>query len=65
MFLRSHAQKYIPGVYLHICKLYTCVNLAHANWTLDSPIPDTSTVATNMTESCHKKTCLLHNARTN
>ena len=34
MYLRSHAQKYIPGVYLHVCKLYTCVNLAHANWTL-------------------------------
>ena len=30
----SHAQKYIPGVYLHVCKLYTRVNLAHANWTL-------------------------------
>ena len=34
MYLRSHAQKYIPGVYLHVCKLYTRVNLAHANWTL-------------------------------
>ena len=21
------------GVYLHVCKLYTCVNLAHAHWT--------------------------------
>ena len=39
MYLRSHAQKYIPGVYLHVCKLYTCVNLAHANWTIDSKIP--------------------------
>ena len=38
MYLRSHAQKYIPGVYLHICKLYTRVNLAHANWTLDLQI---------------------------
>ena len=35
MYLRSHAQKYIPGVYLHVCKFYTRVNLAHANWTLD------------------------------
>ena len=34
MYLRSHAQKYIPGVYLHVCKLYTRVNLVHANWTL-------------------------------
>ena len=34
MYLRSHAQKYIPGVYLHVCKLYTRVNLAHSNWTL-------------------------------
>ena len=34
MYLRSHAQKYMPGVYLHVCKLYTRVNLAHANWTI-------------------------------
>ena len=33
-YLRPHAQKYIPGVYLHVCKLYTRVNLALANWTL-------------------------------
>ena len=33
MYLHSHAQKYIPGVYLHVCKLYMCVNLGHANWT--------------------------------
>ena len=39
MYLRSHAQKYIPGVYLHVCKLYTRVNLAHANGTLDVFIP--------------------------
>ena len=38
MYLRSHAQKYIPGVYLHVCKLYTRVNLAHANWTLDAEL---------------------------
>ena len=31
VYLRSHAQKYIPGVYLHVCKLYTRVNLAHAD----------------------------------
>ena len=37
MYLRSHAQKYIPVVYLHVCKLYTRVNLAHANWTLVYP----------------------------
>ena len=31
--LRSHALKYIRQVYLHVCKLYTRVNLAHAKWT--------------------------------
>ena len=35
MYLHSHTQKHIPGVYLHVCKLYMHVNLVHANWTLE------------------------------